>query len=295
MSLSHIFFTIVVPSGLFMIMAGLGLTLTVKDIVRVILMPRAVLIGLAGQLLLLPLLAFGLAELFTPPPVIAIGLILLAACPGGITSNAYTFASRGDVALSVTMTTISSMLTVFTMPLLTWLAMRLYAHGTAVVQLPVLDIMGKLALLTLLPIVLGMSIRAYWPAFADKTVEPVRRIAIGLLIMVIVGNTVASFDTLVKYMLQAGLVSLLLNIIAMAMGYGMARLARLPPRQVVAITYEVGVQNISLVFTLAMVILAVPDYSVTALVYGLFMKTTALGFLAVSRKILAGDTAPAPG
>ena len=81
----------------------------------------------------------------------------------------------------------------------------------------------------------------------------------------------------------------------MAMGYGMARLARLPPRQVVAITYEVGVQNISLVFTLAMVILAEPDYSVTALVYGLFMKTTALGFLAVSRRILASDTSPAPG
>jgi BASS family bile acid:Na+ symporter len=295
MTFAQFFFTIVVPTGLFMIMAGLGLTLTVKDVVRVVTVPRAALIGLAGQLLLLPLLAFGLAELFAPPPVIAIGLILLAACPGGITSNAYTFASRGDVALSVTMTTISSMLTVITMPLLTWLALKLYAQGAVMVQLPVLDIMGKLALLTLLPIILGMLTRALWPAFADKTVEPVRRIAIGLLIMVIVGNTVVSFNTLVKYMVQAGLVSLLLNIIAMAMGYGMARLARLPPRQVVAITYEVGVQNISLVFTLAMVILAEPDYSVTALVYGLFMKTTALGFLAVSRKILARETAPVSG
>ena len=295
MTFSHFFFTIVVPAGLFMIMAGMGLTLTLRDIVRVISVPRAALIGLAGQLLLLPLLAFGLVKLFAPPPVIAIGLILLAACPGGITSNAYTFASRGDVALSVTMTTISSMLTVITMPLLTWLAMNLYSQNAVMVQLPVLDIMGKLALLTLLPIILGMVTRALWPAFADKMVEPVRRTAIGLLIMVIVGNTVVSFDTLVKYMVQAGMVSLLLNVIAMAMGYGMARLARLPPRQVVAITYEVGVQNISLVFTLAMVILAEPDYSVTALVYGLFMKTTALGFLAVSRRILASDTSPAPG
>ena len=295
MTFSHIFFTIMVPFGLFMIMAGLGLTLTVRDIVRVIVMPKAVLIGLTGQLLLLPLLAFGLVELFAPPPVIAIGLILLAACPGGITSNAYTFASRGDVALSVTMTTISSMLTVFTMPLLTWLALKLYSPNVLMVRLPVIDIMGKLALLTLLPILLGMLTRALWPSFADKMVEPVRHIAIGLLIMVIVGNTVVSFDTLVQYMVQAGLVSLLLNVIAMAMGYGMARLSRLPPRQVVAITYEVGVQNISLVFTLAMVILAVPDYSVTALVYGLFMKTTALGFLALSRKILARETATATG
>jgi BASS family bile acid:Na+ symporter len=295
MSFSAIFFTVVVPLCLFMIMAGLGLSLTVRDIARVIAMPKAVFLGLTGQMILLPLLAFGLVELFSPPPVIAVGLILLAACPGGITSNAYVFASRADVALSVTMTTISSMLIVVTMPLLTWLALRAYAGTAVMVDLPIPALMGKLALLTLLPIALGMSVRARWPAFAARVLEPTRWTAIGLLLVVIVGNTIVSFHTLVDNMLEAGLVSFLLNVTGMGMGYGLARLGRLSPSQTVAITYEVGVQNISLVFTLAIAILGMPDYSVTALVYGLFMKATALGFLAVSRKILASDTAPCTG
>lgn len=296
MSFSQFFFSYVVPLGLFMIMAGLGFTLSVRDIVRVITMPKAVFIGLTGQLLLLPLLAFGLVELFAPPPVIAIGLILLAACPGGITSNAYVFASRGDVALSVTMTSISSIITVFTMPLLTWSAFQLYSgSGGIEVDLPVLDIMGKLALLTLLPISLGMITRALWPDFADRMVEPVRKIALFLLIAIIVANTVVSFDTLVDNMLQAGLVAMLLNVIAMSMGYGLARLGKLSRHQTVAITYEVGVQNLSLVFTLAIAILGMPDYAVTALIYGLFMKTTALCFLVMSKRILAGEPVPEAG
>lgn len=277
-----------------MIMAGLGLTLSIKDIVRVIVMPKAVLIGLAGQLLLLPLLAFALVEIFSPPPVIAIGLILLAACPGGITSNGYVFASRGDVALSVTMTTISSLVIVVTMPLLAYAALNLYSDSAVIVELPILDLMSKLALLTLLPIALGMLTRALWPWFADKMVEPVRKMAITILIIVIVGNTIISFDTVMSNFLTAGLVAMLLNVISMSAGYGIARLARLPPQQVISITYEVGVQNISLVLTLALAILAMPDYSVTALVYGLFMKITALSFLAFSKKILARE-APAAG
>lgn len=290
MPVLQIFYTIVVPFGLFLIMAGLGLTLSIKDIVRVIVIPRAVLIGLTGQLLLLPLLAFALVEIFSPPPVIAIGLILLSACPGGITSNGYVFASRGDVALSVTMTTISSMVIVVSMPLLTYLALTLYSGDGVIVELPVIDVMQKLALLTLLPIALGMITRHLRPVFADKMVEPVRKMAIAILIMVIVGNTIASFDTIVENFLAAGLVSLLLNLISMSTGYGIARFFRLPPQQVISITYEVGVQNISLVLTLAMAILAVPDYAVTALVYGLFMKITALSFMVFCSRILNEDS-----
>ena len=286
MEARQIFFTIVVPFGLFSIMAGLGLTLSIKDLLRVVVMPKAVAIGLTGQLILLPLLAFGLAELFQPSPVIAIGLIILAACPGGITSNAYVFASRGDVALSVTMTSISSLLTAFTMPLLTYLALARYAEAGTMVHLPILNVMRTLALLTVFPVVLGMITRTIWPGFAQKMVEPVRKLAIGVLIMIIIGNTVASLDTLKIHFVEAGLVSLTLNVLAMGMGYGLARLFRLPATQVISLTYEVGVQNISLALTLAITILAFPDYSVTSLVYALFMKITALSFLAISKKIL---------
>lgn len=291
MSFSQFFFTIVVPFSLFAIMVGLGLSLTIKDLVRVVIMPKAALIGLAAQMFLLPILAFSLALIFSPPPVIAIGLILLAACPGGITSNAYVFASRGDVALSVTMTSISSLLIVFTLPLLTYLALKTFSESGVVVQLPFWEIMSKLAMLTVFPIALGMTARGLWPEVAGRLVEPVRKIAITVLIIVILGNTIVSFDTVVSNFLSAGLVALLLNILSMSMGYGIARLANLTPHQVVAITYEVGVQNISLVLTLAMAILFMPDYSVTALVYGLFMKITALSFLVISKRILARDEA----
>lgn len=291
MEAKEIFFIIVVPFGLFTIMAGMGLTLSIKDLLRVVVMPKAVILGLTGQLILLPLLAFGLAELFHPSPVIAIGLIILAGCPGGITSNAYTFAARGDVALSVTMTSISSMVSAFTMPLLTYLALVRYSEAGVMVHLPILDVMRTLALLTIFPVVLGMVTRAIWPGFARKMVEPVRKLAIAVLVMIIIGNTVASLDTLKAHLLEAGAVSLLLNLLAMAMGYGLARLFHLSAPQVISLTYEVGVQNIALALTLAITILSFPDYSVTSLVYALFMKITALAFLAVSKKILKGQSA----
>ena len=292
MEAREIYFTIVVPFGLFTIMAGMGLTLSIKDLLRVVVMPKAVILGLTGQLILLPLLAFGLAELFHPSPVIAVGLIILAACPGGITSNAYSFAARADVALSVTLTSITSLVTAVTMPLLTYLALVRYSHAGVMVHLSIPDIMLTLALLTVFPVVLGMITRALRPAFAKKMVEPVRKLAIAVLILIIIGNTVASLDTLKTHLLEAGAVSLALNILSMAMGYSLGRLFRLPAPQVVALTFEVGVQNIALALTLAITILNFPDYSVTSLVYALFMKLTALALLAVSKKILNGKSAP---
>ena len=291
----RIFITVIVPLGLFMIMMGLGLTLSLRDLKRVFTMPRAVILGLTGQILLLPLLAFLLVWLFAPPAMIAIGLILLAACPGGITSNAYVFASRGDIALSVTLTTLSSMLTVVTMPLLTYLALSLYANNGMLVELPLLNVMRSLALLTVVPIIAGMTLRSFRPGFAQRMVEPVRVMAIGILIMVIVGNTIASFDALKANILQTGMIALTLNLLAMFMGYGLARMFRLPGEQVITMTYEIGVQNIAMVFTLAITILAMPDYSITAMVYGLFMKLSALSFMAYSNRLRRSEESTAPG
>ncbi|MDT8397709.1 MAG: bile acid:sodium symporter family protein [Pseudomonadales bacterium] len=289
MEAGDIFQTIIVPAGLFLIMMGLGLTLAIDDILRVVVMPKAVLIGLVGQLLLLPIIAFSLAFLLSPPPVIAIGLILLAACPGGITSNAYVFASRGDIALSVTLTSIASLLAVFTMPLLTWMALTTFTEAGAIVNVPIGNMMQSLAMLTILPILTGMAIRRLKPAFAALMVEPVRKMAIGILILVIIGNTWFSLDTLKMYLLEAGLAALTLNLSCMLMGYGLSRLGKLNIDQTIAITYEVGIQNLSLALTLAIAILNVPDYAAVTLVYGLFMKITALSFMAFARKLRNGS------
>jgi len=280
-----LFQTIIIPFGLFLVMMGLGLTLSVDDILRVIIMPKAVLTGLVGQLVLLPLVAFGLAFLLNPAPVIAIGLILLAACPGGITSNAYVFASRGDIALSVTLTTVASLFTVVTMPLLAWLALSTFAGESEMLEVPVGNMMRSLAQLTVLPIAIGMSIRKFKPVFAEKMVEPVRKMAIAILIMVIITNTYFSIDTLKQYFLQAGMVALILNVNCMTMGYGLTRLAKLNVDQTISITYEVGLQNLSLALVLANTLLGVPDYAAVTLIYGFFMKFTALSFMAYARKL----------
>jgi len=280
-----LFQTTIIPAGLFLVMMGLGLTLSIDDILRIIIMPKAVITGLIGQLILLPLVAFGLAFLMNPAPVIAIGLILLAACPGGITSNAYVFASRGDIALSVTLTTVASLFTVFTMPLLATMALTLFAEGSDMVSVPVSNMMRSLAQLTILPIALGMGVRKFKPAFAEKMVEPVRKMAIGILIMVIITNTYFSIDTLKQYMLQAGAAALILNITCMTMGYGLARLTRLNTDQTISITYEVGLQNLSLALVLANTLLGVADYAAVTLIYGFFMKFTALSFMAYAKKL----------
>ncbi len=285
MEFGQLFQTTIVPAGLFLIMMGLGLTLAVSDILRIIIMPKAVLIGLAGQLLLLPTVAFTLAFLLNPPPVIAIGLILLSACPGGITSNAYVFASRGDIALSVTLTSIASLITVISMPVLTWLALTTFAEDATLVNVPVANMMQELAKLTVLPVILGMSIRKWQPAFAKKMAEPVRKMALTILLIVIIGNTWYSIDTLKLYFVQAGIAAFSLNVCCMLMGFGLARLFRLNLDQTVSITYEVGIQNLSLALVLANTILMVPDYAAVTLIYGFFMKFTALGFMAFVGKM----------
>jgi len=293
-----LFQTIIIPFGLFLVMMGLGLTLSIDDILRVIIMPKAVLTGLAGQLILLPLVAFGLAFVMNPAPVIAIGLILLAACPGGITSNAYVFASRGDIALSVTLTTVASLFTVVTMPLLAWLALDTFAEAGDMLKVPVSNMMCSLAQLTVLPIGIGMTFRKFKPAFAERMVEPVRKMALGILIMVIITNTYFSIDTLKQYMVQAGVAALVLNVVCMSMGYGLTRVAKLNVDQTISITYEVGLQNLSLALVLANTLLGVPDYAAVTLIYGFFMKFTALSFMAYAKKLkgiekAAGEVASA--
>jgi len=286
---AYLFQTIIIPFGLFMVMMGLGLTLSLDDILRVIVMPKAILVGLAGQLILLPVVAFALTFLMNPAPVIAIGLLLLAACPGGITSNAYVFASRGDIALSVSLTTIASLFTVFTMPLIAWIALTMFAEGSDMLEVPVSNMMRSLAQLTILPIAIGMLTRKYLPDFAQRMVEPVRKMAIGILIMVIITNTWFSIDTLKQYFVQAGVAAFVLNITCMTLGYGLARLFRLNTDQTISITYEIGLQNLSLALVLANTLLGVPDYAAVTLIYGFFMKFTALSFMAYARKLREGD------
>lgn len=284
MAIIDLFYTLIIPIGLVAVMIGMGLSLTPGDLKRVVLFPRAAAIGLFGQLILLPAIAFSIAILFSPPPAIAVGLIIVAACPGGVTSNTYAFASRADVALSVTLTAIASFITVFTIPALAYLGMRLFLDNDLMPDLPVLAMIRKLSMLTVIPIAVGMFARSLWPGFADKMIEPMRKFAFTMIMIIVIGGTISAFDVIRDNIAIAGAAALTLNAVAMLTGYGLAKAFRLPIKQVVSITYEVGVQNLTLALTVVFTILQQPPLAVAALIYALFMKITALSFMAFTRK-----------
>jgi BASS family bile acid:Na+ symporter len=269
-------FTIVIPVILVILMFGMGMSLTSEDFRRVYHYPVAAVIGLGGQLLLLPALAFALALLLRAPAEIAIGGMLLAACPGGITSNGYVFVSRGDLGLSVTLTAITSVVTIATLPLITWFSLHYFLEQGQVPDLPVPTIIQRLVLLTAVPIGFGMLVRYRWPDAGLRGAELVRRASLPMLIIVILAATISTFDTLVNNLVKAGIFAVCLNLISMAAGFLLARRFALPHPQVKAITFEIGVQNLSLAILVAVTILKRPDFAVLAVVYALVMKISVL-------------------
>ncbi len=282
----------VIPWVLRLVMLGLGLSLTLADFKRVVVFPKAALIGLTAQLVGLPLTAFALAWLFDPAPTVAVGLVILAICPSGVTSNAYTFASRGDVPLCVTLAATTSVITVFTIPFLTFLALQVFLGQDQRPDLPVLFMLKELMLLTLVPIALGMAVRAKWPEVVKKVEEPLRRMVLYLLFLVLGLGVLSSWEILVNEIAGVGLLVITMNLLTMGLGYGLARFFGLPAPQVVTITFEVGVQNLALAFAITFNILQNPDLAVAALVYAAIMPATALLFVRFGRRLIAAEGEP---
>jgi BASS family bile acid:Na+ symporter len=286
MNLEELLYTRFIPAVLILIMIGLGLSLTLADLKRVVSFPKAAAIGISGQLILLPLLAFVLAYFLAPSPEIAVGAVILAACPGGVTSNAYVFAVRADVALSVTLTAIVSFVTVLTIPLLTYGALLLFFQEGSIPDLPVLAMFRTLAMFTVIPITGGMIFRNFWPVLAQKMVEIVRRVAVIVLILLIVAAAASSYEVVLENALQAGVLVIALNLLAMGMGFGLARVFDLTTTQAVTITYEIGVQNISLALLVTLTLLEDPGFAITSFLYAVIMPITALAFISIARKML---------
>jgi BASS family bile acid:Na+ symporter len=283
----------VIPWVLRLVMAGLGLSLTLADFKRVIIFPKAATIGLIAQLVGLPVTAFALAILFNAPPAIAVGLVILAACPSGVTSNAYTFAARADVPLCVTLSAVTSVVTVFSIPFLINLALRTFATEGQLTALPVLPMLVGLMSFTLLPLAIGMFVRARFTAFATRAVEPIRQAILYLMALVLLLGIVSSYQTLIEHVATAGALVIGMNLLTMGFGYGLARLFRLPTAQVVTITFEVGVQNLALSFAITFNMLSRPDLAVAGLLYAAVMPATALAFVSIGRRLLEADQAAA--
>lgn len=282
----------IVPWVLRLVMAGLGLSLTMIDFKRVILFPKAATIGLVAQLVGLPVAAFALAAAFDAPPAIAVGLVILAACPSGVTANAYTFATRADVPLCVTLSALTSVITVFTIPFLIDLAMEVFSEPGQRAEVSALGMLLNLMTFTLIPLALGMLVRYWFPARAARAVEPIRKAVLWLMIVVLLLGVVSSIEEISANFATAGLLVVVMNVLTMGLGFGAARAAGLPMTQVVTITFEVGVQNLALAIAIAVNILGEPDLAIAALIYAAVMPATALAFVSIGRRLLAKEGAP---
>lgn len=273
---------IFLPVSLAIIMLTLGLSLVVDDFKKVFVHPRAIAIGLFCQMLLLPTLAFGLVSSWGMSPELAIGIMILAACPGGITSNLLTHLARGDSALSVSLTAITSLAGVITIPLIVNFALVHFADSASPVNLPVWQMIRGVFVITTLPVILGMSIRHFFPAVAERIEKHARRLATGLFLIIVFGAFASQWGDMSKHFSQAGPVALALNVLTMASGYFGARFLSLTQRQTIAISIECGLQNGAMGIFVASTLLANQTMMIPSLIYALIMNLTVAVFMAVT-------------
>ena len=261
------------PLALFIIMLGMGLGLTVADFKRILVEPKAVIFGLVAQLLLLPFVGFVLISFFSLNPELAVGVMILAACPGGPTSNLVTYLAKGNVALSITLTAISSVITVFTIPLVVNLAMQTFLGAETTLQLPFVTTVVRIAVITLIPVSLGLVLQAKAPGVAARVEKWVKWLSLFFLGLIIVGLLVKERANVAGFFLQAGGVTFMLMAVSMALGYAIATLASLDSRSATAITIEVGIQNGTLAIAIASAptFLNNPTMAIPAAIYSLLM------------------------
>ncbi|HEY0168100.1 MAG TPA: bile acid:sodium symporter family protein [Jatrophihabitans sp.] len=262
--------------ALAIIMFGLGLSLTLGDFARIARSPRAVVVALALQMLVLPSIAFALITVFDLEPLLAVGIMLLAASPGGTTANLLSHLFRGDVALNVTLTAINSVLAAVTIPLITNFAIDHFgAEGTLGLQV------GKVVqviAIVLVPVALGMLVRRRSAAFAARADRPVRVFSITVLAIVSVGAILGERDNLLDYLRDVGIVVAIFCLCSLTLGYAGARLFRLTRAQAIATSMEVGVHNTTVALTIALSVLDNTQVAIPSAVYSIVMYVLAGSF-----------------
>jgi bile acid:Na+ symporter, BASS family len=267
----------VLQIALGIVMLGLGLGLTLADFRRVFAYPRAVIVGLTCQMLILPLACVAIAHLFALPPELAVGLMLLAASPGGATANLFSHLARGDVALNVTLTAVNSVLALLTLPLIVKLSLSHFMGSASEVPMPLEKVVQTFAIV-LTPIAIGMLVKARRPGLALKLDKPVRIVSALLLALVIVGSVLKERANIAEYFRQVGLAALAFNLVSLATGYFVPRLAKVPEKQAVAIGMEIGIHNGTLAIAVANTVLASSVMAIPPSIYSLIMFFTAGAF-----------------
>jgi BASS family bile acid:Na+ symporter len=287
---TSVFTAVALPVALAVIMVSLGLELTRADFRRVFVFPRGVAIGLLNLCLIAPFLAFGVAELFDLAPTLAIGLVLLGASPGGTLANLLTHLAKGDTALSVTMTAISSVGALIVVPLYLSLAADHFA-GSDIGDISMVGVVVRVFFITIIPLAIGMYLRERYPEATAERKDTLKKVAFVAFLAVVIGAVASEIDVLVDNFADVALATLALNVAAMSVSYSIAKISRLTDRQATAISMELGIHNSTLAIAVAGTINI--DLAIPAAVYSGFMFITA-GLFARYMARRNGAAAPAP-
>ncbi|WP_286220857.1 bile acid:sodium symporter family protein [Marinobacter apostichopi] len=274
------------PISLFIIMVGIGLTLTLRDFGQVTRNPRSVVVGTFAQILLMPLVAFAIAPLLGLAPALAVGLVIIAACPGGTTSNLFVLLARGHIALSILLTVSASLITIITLPFFTNYALQMYFGEAANISLPVGKTIAMLVVIVLLPVALGMFIRTKAPAKAQKAEGMVSIFGGFVLLLLIIALLWGSRERLPELLAQAGPAAFLLNLAGIVIGLGLSRLAGLSQRESLAIAVELGIKNGTIALMVTLTLLESSEMSIPAVVYSVLMYGFGCILIAMGRRLV---------
>ncbi len=269
--------TVIMPLALGIIMLGLGLSLTIDDFTRVFKFPKAVFVGLLCQMLLLPAVCFGIAIATHLPPVLAVGLMLLSASPGGAMANLYSHLAKGDVALNVTLTAFNSLLTIFTIPLIVNFSLSYFMDSGQYIPLQFRKVV-EVFLIVLIPVSIGMFINRFSPAFARRMERPVKIASVFILASIIIAATLKERANVGTYFAQVGVAALTFNLVSMFTGFFFPKLFRLPISQRISIAMEIGIHNGTLAIYIAVNALENTGMAMPAAIYSLMMFFTAAAF-----------------
>jgi len=277
--------TKIAPIGLALIMLGLGMSLTIQDFLRVIKVPKDFLVGFICQLILLPIVAFILIKLLNTPSELAIGVMLIAAAPGGVTSNILTKFANGDVALSISLTAVISLISIVTVPLIVFTSMNLFEIDV-IKEISMVGISLKMFFVVTVPVIVGMLIKHYAKDFIKNKALIIQRISVGLFALVFVAIYIEEWNNIVKFILRAGLITLILNITMMIIGFYAAKFFISGVAQQRCISLECGLQNGTLAAFVGTQIFSGESmvYIIPTAAYALIMMVTSLVFIFIIKK-----------
>ena len=276
---------IFLPLALAFIMFSLGLSLTIADFARVAKQPKDFFVGAVSQIIILPLVALILVMIWPLSPELALGVMLIAAAPGGATSNIITSFAKGDVALSVSLTAIISLLCVFTIPFIVLISLNILTDSASELSISILDIAIQMFLIVTVPVIIGMLCRKYFSNFSISFAAISKKISSILFVIVLIGAILSEKDNIISYFSQAGLITLVLNLLMMTIAFYIAKLFSTAIAQRKALIVEIGLQNGTLAIVVATSVFGGGVYLIPAATYSLIMFATSLLYVYFARKI----------